>query len=89
MKVVELPLDQIFPYERNPPDNQKAIGTVTASIKKFRLRQPIIGHPRRVAGPLPHLTLVALTLPPLVSSANAWLPVTPALASMRQTPMSS
>ena len=42
MDVVELPLEQIIPYARNPRRNEQAIATVAASIQEFGWRQPIV-----------------------------------------------
>ena len=41
MDVVDLPLEQIIPYARNPRRNEQAIATVAASIQEFGWRQPI------------------------------------------------
>ena len=42
MDVVDLPLEQIIPYARNPRRNEKAVATVAASIAEFGWRQPIV-----------------------------------------------
>ncbi|MDX1820090.1 MAG: DNA modification methylase [Paracoccaceae bacterium] len=42
MDVVDLPLEQIIPYARNPRRNERAIATVAASIQEFGWRQPIV-----------------------------------------------
>jgi len=42
MDVIELPLEQIIPYARNPRRNEKAVATVAASIAEFGWRQPIV-----------------------------------------------
>jgi len=42
MDVVELPLEQLIPYARNPRKNADAIATVAASLKEFGWRQPIV-----------------------------------------------
>ena len=42
MDVVDLPLEQIIPYARNPRRNAQAIATVAASIQEFGWRQPIV-----------------------------------------------
>ena len=42
MDVVDLPLEQIIPYARNPRRNEQAIATVAASIQEFGWRQPIV-----------------------------------------------
>jgi len=42
MKVVEMKLDKIIPYARNPRINAAAIDKVAASLKEFKLRQPIV-----------------------------------------------
>jgi len=42
MDVIDLPLEQIIPYARNPRRNEKAIAAVAASIAEFGWRQPIV-----------------------------------------------
>ena len=42
MDVLDLPLEQIIPYARNPRNNAQAIATVAASIQEFGWRQPIV-----------------------------------------------
>jgi hypothetical protein len=42
MDVVELPLEQLIPYARNPRKNDSAVATVAASLKEFGWRQPIV-----------------------------------------------
>src|SRR5918996_396601 len=42
MDVIELPLEQLIPYARNPRKNADAIATVAASLKEFGWRQPIV-----------------------------------------------
>ena len=42
MDVIDLPLEQIIPYARNPRRNEKAVATVAASIAEFGWRQPIV-----------------------------------------------
>jgi ParB-like chromosome segregation protein Spo0J len=42
MDVIDLPLEQIIPYARNPRRNAQAIATVAASIQEFGWRQPIV-----------------------------------------------
>lgn len=42
MNIIELPLEQIIPYARNPRRNEKAAATVAASIAEFGWRQPIV-----------------------------------------------
>jgi hypothetical protein len=42
MDVVDLSLEQIIPYARNPRRNEQAIATVAASIQEFGWRQPIV-----------------------------------------------
>ena len=42
MDVVDLPLEQIIPYARNPRHNDEAVATVAASIAEFGWRQPIV-----------------------------------------------
>jgi DNA modification methylase len=42
MDVINLPLEQIIPYARNPRRNEKAVASVAASIQEFGWRQPIV-----------------------------------------------
>jgi DNA modification methylase len=42
MDVVELPLEQLIPYARNPRKNAAAVATVAASLKEFGWHQPIV-----------------------------------------------
>ena len=42
MDVVDLPLEWLIPYARNPRKNAAAVATVAASLKEFGWRQPIV-----------------------------------------------
>jgi len=42
MHVVERPIDDITPYEKNPRQNDDAVAAVAASIREFGFRQPIV-----------------------------------------------
>ena len=42
MDVVDLPLERLIPYARNPRKNESAIATVAASLREFGWRQPIV-----------------------------------------------
>ncbi len=42
MDVVDLPLERLIPYARNPRKNDGAVATVAASLKEFGWRQPIV-----------------------------------------------
>ena len=42
MDVVDLPLERLIPYARNPRKNDSAVATVAASLKEFGWRQPIV-----------------------------------------------
>lgn len=42
MKVEELPIESIKPYERNPRKNDGAVNGVAESIKQFGFQQPIV-----------------------------------------------
>ena len=42
MDVVDLPLQRLIPYARNPRKNAAAVATVAASLKEFGWRQPIV-----------------------------------------------
>ena len=48
MDVVDLPLEQIIPYARNPRRNDEAVATVAASIAEFGWRQPIVVDEQKV-----------------------------------------
>lgn len=58
MKIVNLPIDKIKPYDKNPRKNDNAIDEVAKSISEFGFRQPlvldenhviIVGHTRFLA----------------------------------------
>lgn len=58
MNVVEVPIENIKPYENNPRDNSKAVEYVKQSIQEFGWQQPlvldkenviIVGHTRYLA----------------------------------------
>jgi len=58
MKIVNLKIDQIKPYEKNPRINSEAIGVVARSIQEFGFQQPlvldknhiiVVGHTRLLA----------------------------------------
>lgn len=42
MEIVNLPIDQVFPYEKNPRRNGKAIEGVANSIKEFGFKVPLV-----------------------------------------------
>jgi len=42
LKVVQRPIDEIKPYEKNPRVNDQAVEAVAASIREFGFRQPIV-----------------------------------------------
>lgn len=42
MKVIEVPIDQVKPYENNPRDNDSAVEITASSIKEFGFQQPIV-----------------------------------------------
>lgn len=42
MEIIELELDKIIPYARNPRNNNIAVDKVAASIKEYGFRQPIV-----------------------------------------------
>jgi DNA modification methylase len=42
MDVIDLPLERLIPYARNPRRNESAIATVAASLREFGWRQPIV-----------------------------------------------
>ena len=45
MKVVNRPITEIKPYEKNPRQNDAAVDAVAASIREFGFRQPIVVDP--------------------------------------------
>ena len=58
MEIVDMPIEQIKPYKKNPRKNEKAIPEVVKSLKEFGFRQPlvvdsnmvlIVGHTRLLA----------------------------------------
>lgn len=58
MKIVMLPVDDIYPYENNPRNNEKAVDAVANSIREYGFKKPIMvdeqhiilaGHTRRLA----------------------------------------
>lgn len=58
IKVINVEIDRIIPYENNPRRNEKAVEAVANSIKEFGFQNPIIldrnyviisGHTRRLA----------------------------------------
>ena len=42
MKVVEMPVSDLVPYENNPRNNDNAVDAVAASIREFGFKVPII-----------------------------------------------
>lgn len=42
MKVVNMPIDQVIPYDNNPRDNEDAVEPTANSIKEFGFQQPIV-----------------------------------------------
>lgn len=42
MQIVEKPIQEIFPYEKNPRKNTKAIDVVANSLKQYGFQQPIV-----------------------------------------------
>ena len=42
MKIIEIPIDKIIPYENNPRRNEAAVEYVANSIKEFGFRIPIV-----------------------------------------------
>lgn len=42
MKVIEVPIEQIKPYENNPRNNDSAVEITANSIKEFGFQQPIV-----------------------------------------------
>lgn len=42
MKIIDMPIGQIKPYDRNPRNNDAAVEPVAASIREFGFKQPIV-----------------------------------------------
>lgn len=42
MKIIDIPIGQIKPYDRNPRNNDAAVEPVAASIREFGFKQPIV-----------------------------------------------
>lgn len=42
MKIIEKDIGEVFPYDNNPRKNEKAVGPVAESLKKFGWQQPIV-----------------------------------------------
>ena len=58
MEIVDMPIEQIKPYKKNPRKNEKAVPEVVKSLREFGFRQPlvvdsnmvlIVGHTRLLA----------------------------------------
>ena len=42
MQIIDLPIDEITPYENNPRNNESAVKAVAASIREFGFKVPIV-----------------------------------------------
>lgn len=42
MKIIEVQISKLVPYENNPRNNESAVDTVAASIEKFGFRVPLV-----------------------------------------------
>lgn len=42
MDIVEIPVDDLIPYENNPRLNDEAVDAVAASIREFGFKQPVV-----------------------------------------------
>ena len=42
MKVINVPINSIKPYENNPRNNDQGVDAVAKSIKEFNWQQPIV-----------------------------------------------
>lgn len=71
MQVINRPIEQVIPYEKNPRDNSRGIEKVAQSIKEFGWQQPIVvdrggviivGHTRYEAAKLLGLTEVPVVV---------------------------
>jgi DNA modification methylase len=80
MDVVDLPLERLIPYARNPRKNAAAVATVAASLKEFGWRQPIVvdeemvilaGHTRLEAARLLGLTSAPVHIARGLTAAQA------------------
>ena len=48
LDIVQLPVDSVIPYVRNPRKNDNAVKKVAASLQEFGFRQPIVVDPDNV-----------------------------------------
>jgi ParB-like chromosome segregation protein Spo0J len=42
MRIKQIPVDEVIPYENNPRKNQDAVAAVAVSIEEFGFQQPIV-----------------------------------------------
>lgn len=42
MDIIEIPVDDLIPYENNPRLNDEAVDAVAASIREFGFKQPVV-----------------------------------------------
>lgn len=42
MNIIEIPVDDLIPYENNPRLNDEAVDAVAASIREFGFKQPVV-----------------------------------------------
>ena len=42
MQIIDLPIDEVTPYENNPRNNEAAVKAVAASIREFGFKVPIV-----------------------------------------------
>lgn len=71
MKVVNMQIDQVIPYDNNPRDNEDAVEPTANSIKEFGFQQPIVvdkdnvvivGHTRLLAAKSLNMTEVPVVV---------------------------
>lgn len=48
MKIYDLPIEDLIPYEKNPRNNKKAIDYVAASIEEFGFKVPIVADTNKI-----------------------------------------
>ena len=79
MEIVDMPIEQIKPYKKNPRKNEKAVPEVVKSLREFGFRQPlvvdssmvlIVGHTRLLAAKELGLTKVPVHIASTLTPAQ-------------------
>ncbi|HAW81523.1 MAG TPA: chromosome partitioning protein ParB, partial [Balneola sp.] len=62
MKVEQIKIEEILPYDQNPRDNSSAVEKVADSIKEFGWQQPIVVDEEKIilAGHTRHLAALSM-----------------------------